>query len=150
MPYKFVSMAVAAAFAISSPANAATYSCKISPKAGAGLYSGVTPTQMTVTISNVGRVVVSDNVTKKAGRNSVDGKLGRRIGSTQLFSWKLAPVPRDMLPPNETKFYEPTVNYRARLDTKTGKFSMRGDFVTRVSSANGGLNMQGFGTCRSE
>ncbi|SFR47053.1 hypothetical protein [Litoreibacter janthinus] len=140
--------AAAALMSVSAPAIAATYNCKISPKKGVGLYTGVTPTRLRVTISSGGRVVVSDNVIKKAGRQSVDGTLGRKIGKVQIFSWKLSPVPRSMLPPTETKFYEPTVNYRARLDTKTGKFSMRGSFVTRVSSANGGVNMQGFGTCR--
>ena len=134
--------------AVTAPAMSATYNCKISPKKGVGLYTGVTPSRLRVTISNAGRVVVSDNVSAKAGRRSVEGNLGRKVGKVQIFSWKLSPVPRSMLPPTETNFYEPTVNYRARLDTKTGKFSMRGNFVTSVSSASGGLNMQGFGTCR--
>ncbi len=131
-----------------STLSAATYDCKIAPKKSVQQFTGVTPTRLRVVIGSGSTVQVSDNVMRKTGRRSVDGRLGRKIGRVQLFNWKLSNVPRSMFPTTETKFYEPTVNYRARLDTRTGKFSMRGSFVTRVSSANSGINMQGFGTCR--
>lgn len=134
--------------ALAAPAFSATFDCRIAAKKTVTHYSGVTPTRLRVTIGSNGAVRVSDNVGRKAGRSTVEGNLGRRVGNAQLFSWQLSPVPRSMLPPTETKFYEPTVNYRARLDTRTGKISLRGSFVTSVSSANSGLNMQGFGSCR--
>ncbi|WP_299191495.1 hypothetical protein [uncultured Litoreibacter sp.] len=148
MNFKLLSALAFGIMTISAPLSAATYDCKIAPKKTVTHYNGVTPTRMRVTIGSGGTVRVSDNIIRKSGRRSVDGTLGRKIGNVQLFNWRISPVPRNMLPPTETKFYEPTVNYRARLDTRTGKFSMRGSFVTRESSANSGVNMQGFGKCR--
>jgi hypothetical protein len=124
--------------------SAATYDCRVTSKTK---FTGVTPDRIRFRTSG-DRVTVSDNVGKRIGKSSVTGKLGRKVGNVQLVSWKLSPIPQSMKPQWETKFYEATVNYRARINTRSGQFSMSGSFVTRVSSANDGLNMQGFGRCR--
>ncbi|MCY4334666.1 MAG: hypothetical protein OXC60_08345 [Litoreibacter sp.] len=52
-----------------------------------------------------------------------------------------------MKPPTETKFYENTVNYRGRLGLQSGKIRIAGSFVTRLPSANTGLDMRAEGVC---
>ncbi len=77
---------------------------------------------------------------------SVEGKLDRMVGSDQLFGWGVSGVPLKLMPP-EITWYRQTVNYRARLNTQTGKLRVRGDFVQRYVGGSSGTNMVGVGVC---
>ena len=126
--------------------SAVTFDCRITAKKK---FKGVMPDRIRISYGSGSQTArISDNVGAKIGRSTVNGKVGRKIGSVRIISWSLSPIPQNMKPRNERKFYESTVRYRARIDLNSGRISIRASFVTRVSSANDGINMQGGGRCR--
>ncbi len=121
-----------------------TYNCKITRK---NKFEDVTPDTLKIVLKDRD-VIISDDIMAKLGKSDIAAKVDRVVDSDLLFGWALKNIPRAMKPDTETKFYGDTVNYRARLNLKNGKFAMEGNFVTRVSSANTGKQMTGTGRCK--
>ena len=131
--------------ALSFGAVAQEYTCQLTPTTG---YKGVTPTQMKIDFTSLpGQILITDDVGPKIGRPSVVARINRNVGEDVLFNWQITGVPISLKPPTETKFYGSTVNYSGRLNQSTGALRIIGNFDTRVSSANTGLNMRAKGFC---
>ncbi len=121
-----------------------TYTCKITRK---NKFEGVTPDRLKIVLE--GRdVIISDNVMVKAGQQAIKAKVDRVVDGDLLFGWALSNVPRSMLPKTDSGLHTGTVNYRARLNLNSGKFSMVGNSVTGVGLSGIGGQMTGSGTCR--
>lgn len=140
-----LSICAMASVAVTSPAQARTYNCFLEAQSTLK-HQPAMPTRMRITLTS-GGVSVADAFIRATGNNSVQGKLDRRIGKEQLFSWRVTGVPRKLMP-QEVTWYRPVVNYRARLNTSNGMLSVRGDFVGRYSGAASGTDLRMVGACR--
>jgi hypothetical protein len=143
---KFIALLLGFILASTTLSSAKIWTCSVTAVGG---YKGVMPTKMTLNMnSNVNDLIIKDDVGAKMGLPTIQGNMKRRIGSEQLFAWELSPIPQNTKPPTESKFYENKVIFRGRLNLKNGGLKIVGDFVTRVPSANTGLNMRGRGKCK--
>ncbi|WP_298290293.1 hypothetical protein [uncultured Litoreibacter sp.] len=145
---KKLSIALTAAALFVTPAApvlAQSYSCKIQP---------TKKFKQNATVNSTFRfrfngdaVSVSDGFIRATGKRSVNGKFDRKVGNDLIFSWRVGGVPRKLMP-SETSWYRPTVDYRGRIDTKTGRVRVTANFVQRYGGGSSGSNIRGVGKCR--
>lgn len=128
-----------------SVSQARTYNCSLRAQSELKHQPAI-PKKLRLTITNR-TVIVSDAFIRATGFKSIDGRIDRRIGNDQLFTWTVDNVPTRLMPQERT-WYRPSVNYRARLNTSTGALTVRGDFVSRYTGGASGTDMRAFGSCR--